>query len=282
VVKASIGGNPNLQPVNSESWDTGVVFEPEFVPGLRLAFDWYRIQQRDRITNLSTQAIVNNESEFPGRVTRGTPTAPFDVGKIVSVDASALNLTKAVTNGYDISLGYRESTRFGTFDLSALGTVIQHFRTQNTVNAPFVDIADQVADFGPLKEKANATLSWELRGWTARWAATYYGSYPQIAPPFTRSTSTLLAQNSAGIPSQIYHNILLAYGIPSHAKQGDSNSRESSSWTGSAFSGVNVQMGIKNVFNKTPPFDANFAPYYYSPFGDPLLRTFWVSLSKDF
>ncbi len=43
-----------------------------------------------------------------------------------------------------------------------------------------------------------------------------------------------------------------------------------------------IQAGIKNVFNTLPPFDAGFAPYYYSPYGDPRLRDLWVSVKKEF
>lgn len=278
------GGNPNLQPVKSESWDAGIVLEPDFMHGFRLAIDWYRLTQRDRVASLSPQQIIDNENEFPGRVTRSAPAPgdPYGVGQITLVNSSLVNLTRAETNGYDITLGYHAQTHYGVFDLTALATVIDHFRTQNTINAPMLDIVNQVADAGPLKQRASATLAWRLRGWTASWATSYYGSYPQIAPPYTVDTSALLAQGRATIPSQIYHNLLVGYSIPTHGSFSGEASEAASPQTRGAFSGLSILFGIKNVFNSAPPFDAFFAPYYYSPFGDARLRSYWLSISKDF
>jgi outer membrane receptor protein involved in Fe transport len=47
-------------------------------------------------------------------------------------------------------------------------------------------------------------------------------------------------------------------------------------------SGWTVQVGVKNVFNTLPPFDAYYGPYYYSPYGDPRLRDLWVGIKHDF
>ena len=46
---------------------------------------------------------------------------------------------------------------------------------------------------------------------------------------------------------------------------------------------TSVQVGVSNVFNKTPAFDAYYADsYYYSPFGDPRISDYWLSVSKKF
>ena len=48
--------------------------------------------------------------------------------------------------------------------------------------------------------------------------------------------------------------------------------------------GTTIQVGINNVFNTAPPFDANssLAPFYYSPYGSVLLRTYLVKIKRDF
>jgi len=63
------------------------------------------------------------------------------------------------------------------------------------------------------------------------------------------------------VPSQTYHDVYGGY---------------------SFLSSVEVQAGVKNVFNKRPPFDANMTALYYSPFGDPRLATYYVSIRKAF
>ena len=46
---------------------------------------------------------------------------------------------------------------------------------------------------------------------------------------------------------------------------------------------MSVQLGMRNAFDKAPPFDVYNAAYYYaSPYGDMRLRSYWVSLKKEF
>ena len=47
-------------------------------------------------------------------------------------------------------------------------------------------------------------------------------------------------------------------------------------------SGLTIQLSIKNVFNTSPPFDAYFAPFYYSPYGDVRLRDYFLGVKKQF
>ena len=41
-----------------------------------------------------------------------------------------------------------------------------------------------------------------------------------------------------------------------------------------------IQVGLKNVFNKKLPFDANQSPRFVSPFGDFRDAVYYVSLKK--
>jgi outer membrane receptor protein involved in Fe transport len=58
---------------------------------------------------------------------------------------------------------------------------------------------------------------------------------------------------------------------------------EATSHSGSGLlSGLRLQVGIRNVFDKLPAFDAFNQPYYYSYFGDIRLRDYTVTLTKSF
>jgi iron complex outermembrane receptor protein len=44
-----------------------------------------------------------------------------------------------------------------------------------------------------------------------------------------------------------------------------------------------IQLGIKNVFNKKPPLDLGNSPLnFYSTLGDPRLASYYLSLKKYF
>jgi outer membrane receptor protein involved in Fe transport len=49
-------------------------------------------------------------------------------------------------------------------------------------------------------------------------------------------------------------------------------------------SGVSLQAGVRNVFDKKPPLDAAYLYEFFvmSPYGDIRLRSFWLSIDKSF
>jgi hypothetical protein len=194
-------------------------------------------------------------------------------GRITVVDVSYLNATQFKTNGWDLTIGYRKPTTFGTFDLNALGTVIEHDRRQYTIGGPSLDYVGFPGENGEGKTKANLTLSWEYRQWTLGWTTIYYGNYTQYNAPGSPSylqygpnTYFTDAQGGYTIPSQVYHTLFGSYGFGKSPV--------------SLLSDLTIQFGIKNLFNTLPPFDAYYEPYYYSPYGDPRLRDYWISLKK--
>ncbi|WP_426051234.1 TonB-dependent receptor domain-containing protein [Brevundimonas sp. SL161] len=54
------GGNPNLQPEESESFTFSTVLEPSFIPNLSIILDYYEIEITNVIAAVGAQAAVNN------------------------------------------------------------------------------------------------------------------------------------------------------------------------------------------------------------------------------
>ncbi len=50
IIITDIGGNPNLQPEDATTFTVGLVFEPEFAPGLSLTVDYFDIDIEDSIS----------------------------------------------------------------------------------------------------------------------------------------------------------------------------------------------------------------------------------------
>jgi iron complex outermembrane recepter protein len=269
-----LGGNPDLQPENSKNLDAGIVFEPHAFTGLRLSLDWYHIDKTDNITRLTPQATVDAEASLPTRVTRGPApggTDPFpSVGPITLIDTTNLNLFKSQIRGFDFSFEDRWHTAsVGAFDLFALATRIVHFKTQTALNASLVEnagIGGGVTDV-PLKYKVNAGVNWQLRDWALGWTTRFFDSYVVSTDPVI-----VAQQGSPTVASQIYHDVFVSY------KPG------SASGAHGVLSGLELRVGVKNVFNSVPPFDANGSTTaeYASPFGDFRLREYWLSVTKSF
>jgi outer membrane receptor protein involved in Fe transport len=281
--------NSNLTPQNSKAWNIGAIWEPkgELLKGLRFDFEFFKIKEFNVITSPpgGAQFIVNNASLYPSRITRDPTT-----GLITLVDTSSVNLYELETEGYDLSLDYRKQTSFGNFDFYALGTIQEHYKQQISLTLPFLEYVNFPSEGGPAKVKTNATLTWQFHHWTVGWTTEFFGSYKQYGAPGDvnyyqkgtvpttygipgQSTYTL-AQGGFTIPSQLVHSIFASYSFGKPKTGSRVEDKLASDWT--------IQAGIKNVFNKLPPFDAYYQPYFYSPYGDPRLRDLWVSIKKEF
>lgn len=294
------GGNPTLVPQGSKSWNAGLIFQPKArgLNGMRLNLEYYRIVQENVISTLSPQQVADN---FPDRATRGAG------GVISLLDVSALNLFKQETIGWDFSVDFTLKIRSGSVNFRTVQSLIENQRIQYSNLLPEYDAAGTPADGGAARHKGTFSLAWSAGRWSAAWAAQFVGSYKQSGapgtpvdtrlrdayaaqveqllqagitpPPFVPFTQLTDAQGSNTIPSQIYHDLSIGYSVGVNETE-----RRWGSVASGLLSGMSVQIGVRNVLNAKPPLDVFYrsSNYYLSPYGDMRMRTYWVSLKKDF
>lgn len=263
------GGNPELRPEDSKSRSAGIIFAPGFARDLRLAVDYTRIDKSDVIISPNLQEVINNEATFPDRIVRASanPGAPFGVGPITFVNQTSLNFTKAEVAALDVSASYRLGlTGPGSLKVFALATRQFHYRTQAALSSPPTENVGITSLF-PLKLKANAGLSWERGRWRANWNVGYFSSYQVAASPAATGAPIVANQGGLRVPSQTYHDVSASY-------------RWDLPYTG--LSSVQLNLGARNIFNKSPPFDAGNAPYLYSSFGDPRMARYYIGVEAQF
>lgn len=257
------GGNADLRPEQSTSRSAGFVITPAMTPDLRLSVDWIKIHKTDNITNFAiTQDNVNGETLLPGYITRGAPGGGFSVGPITEIRTAAINAAQLTVEAFDFAVDYQRRTdHWGTFSFNLSGTRSVHNLRQDSEVAPVLE--NNGMSFA-LPWKSNASIDWGYRGWNVAWTARYYDSY------WLNVGHTLIAnQGSATVPGQIYHDVTMQYRFaPSNA----------------ILDGASVQLGIRNVFNKEPPFDATAAVSgtFYSALGDPRDASYYLSIGKRF
>jgi outer membrane receptor protein involved in Fe transport len=113
-------GNTALQPEKSVTTEFGLVWQPDYVRGLRTSVDYYRIEVKGEISALPIQDVVNlcydgNKSFCAGNVLVTANGAPATTGAPLSqVVSEVFNLGSTITDGLDIELAYQ-------FDLQNLG-----------------------------------------------------------------------------------------------------------------------------------------------------------------
>jgi outer membrane receptor protein involved in Fe transport len=192
-------------------------------------------------------------------------------------------VAEAYTDGYDVNFDYRKKLGWATFNLHTGATIVEHMKRPNAPGAPLLDYVGYVNSGGVNKVKGNVALSCYLGPhWTVGWRTIYYDGYKQAGAPGdpvyngainpTPITTSTLPQGRNTIPEQIYHNVFASYNFGADARFRHALDR------------VTIQLGINDLFNTAPPFDANasYAPYYYSPFGPRDLRTYLLKIRKDF
>jgi len=112
-----------------------------------------------------------------------------------------------------------------------------------------------------------------LWGVDIRFNGQYYDKY-SVRQAFTTLGNSnavrVLTQGSETVPSQTYFDMSLSYVFNEGA--------------GAYLKNTKLTIGIQNIFNREPPIaapiaDADFA---YSPYGDPRLRRFTLTVRKSF
>ena len=275
-ITVTSGGNPDLQPEDSDSWSVGAIFEPNFLPGLRVSVDWVRIDKFDEIDSLNLSTLLVLEDIFPDRVTRLALTPEDEAlgytgGEITALDTSLVNISSTTVEAVDFQLSYEWDTQsLGSFEAYVVGTSATQFKRQILPNLPAMDSAG--FRNGPLEWRGNVGLNWERGSWLAGWNAQYYDSYFVYSSELINEAlieQIIRREGSATVPSQIYHDLFALY------RTGQSEI------LGGMFNGTEIRIGIQNVFNKEPPI-VTVAPERYSTFGDPRLRRYSIQFRKNF
>ncbi|WP_233151027.1 TonB-dependent receptor [Sphingomonas mollis] len=271
-IPGASGGNPDVRPESSKTLSAGVIVTPAFVPGLRVSADWTRIKKRDIYFDPQFPLLIGETQAFfetflaanPDRVTRGQASGGFAVGPITSLDVSLVNLLGASTEAVDFVLDYGHRLLGGDLAVTSRATFVRSLLVESFPGLPAIDYAGVVplgfataaGSNGSLRWRGSAAINWSKDNVNLGWQIRYFDRYA-----LNEERGFVPAQGSAYVKSQTYHDINASYQV---------------------LSGTTISAGINNVLNKRPPFDTSTAPLYYSSYGDPRLRSFYLRVQKVF
>lgn len=199
------GGSFALSPEKADTTTAGIVFRPDFIPGLRLSADWYQIEVKDAVTRLPGQRIVDFCDEFDLFCDRITFNGAQD---ITFVDARQVNLGSLKVRGFDFEADYTLHLddvfdgAGGSLNLRVLANHQYGFEVQADPTVPVLDYAGQSGpvqnggDFNPgPKWIWNGFLSYDNAGFntTISWRKVGGGIYDveKIGPEDAGYDSTL-------------------------------------------------------------------------------------------
>ena len=174
------GGNPTLTEEKGKSLTLGVVLEPNFIPGLSLTVDYYKIEVEDLIATLGAQQILNlcyaNASglnnPFCATVQRNPTTGLFVEPAVVS---GGVNFAAQKTKGIDLDLAYRKTFENG--DRLTARMIATKVLSLNNFTDPTNPVLPnrQKSELGDPEYSASFSLAYDFGDFDILYAARYIG-----------------------------------------------------------------------------------------------------------
>ena len=224
-------GNPQIDPEKADTTTVGLVLQPDWVPGLSLAADYYDIRIRDAISVLGVQNIINRcaavQDETCGLIDRNGVT-----GLITRVQNRVLNVAEARSRGIDVEAAWRRPvTIFGGGESMALRLFGNHTleSSSTSLTGPRIDRAGQTGlGGGAPRWQSNLSLAYQ-RGplqFTVQERLVSSGRYSATYGP------TSLDDNR--IRSASYTNLRVG-------------------WEPARWAGMTLFATVSNLFDESPP-----------------------------
>jgi iron complex outermembrane receptor protein len=217
------GGNPDLQPEESDNWTAGWVWSP--TSDLSVVLDYYNIEIKEQIWNEDMQRLMDDELRLRqggeeggtvGRVTR------HQSGRINYLFWTLENIDVVETDGIDAEARYSFSVgKIGDFSTTLRWTrVLSYEKDFNDGNGS----QDWVGEVGFPEDRGQLTINWSMGDYTA----TVVGNY-------------IADQNGTGPWNNDEDEHLASF------TTWDVQASYSTPWNGQ------ITFGARNVFDRDPP-----------------------------
>lgn len=314
-VRAKVGGNPNTQPESSESTSVGFVYSPEFIDGLSMTLDWYKVEIENFISSRSAASILSRcytqgIAADCDLITRDfTGTLNGNPGEISNITSLGMNFKGGQhVEGVDWNVDYRFETAMGTWRLNwdnaysiyngDLGKLTRGEVTlDGTIsggNGTGFLTAGASGGGTTFRLKSNLTASWSKDDWSASITAQYLSKQIEDCSGITSAAAGLKRpelRNLCSDPDFVDTAFTFAPGstnvvgtpntpFPRNELDATVYFDGQIGWTSPWNSDITV--GVRNLFDKEPPlaysaFANTYDPNYRTPG-----RFYYVSFTQKF
>jgi iron complex outermembrane recepter protein len=168
-VQVNTVGDPTLQPEKTTSFTTGVIWEP--IPNYSLTLDYYRIERRNQIRDLSVDFVLANEDDpnYSRFVSRRAD------GSIVDVTLPYRNVVKVKQSGLDLDLKGRPNLgQYGRLFLSSRWSYTIDYKGKEFEDSVF---EDSVGKYLQPDLRGSFSAAWEKGAWVNQLSARYIAGY---------------------------------------------------------------------------------------------------------
>jgi outer membrane receptor protein involved in Fe transport len=229
-----------LKPEKGTSFDYGLVYSPDYVPGLSLNLDWWKVKLDDLIQPISAQTVANlcyndENSPYCGYLHR-YPSDSVSAGNIDYIQTPVVNIGKLDTQGIDFGANYAlPQTEFGKFTL-ALDTTYLHRYDIDTGDSVVHMAGRYNSSYGNYAHwRAHAIAGWKLGNWDASWTTRWVGKVQVGSGDLSQDMSADTQDKGVVLRygSYMYHALQVGYDMDG--------------------ANLRVDLGVDNLTNKQPP-----------------------------
>lgn len=228
--RAFFGGNPDLQPENSESWSGGLVWNA--TDALSFELTYYDIEFTNQISTLSLQRMFTLESQgFANTVVRNPD------GTVNFVSLQNLNLSGVRTDGIDFGVRYSLPTdRYGFFNFQFDWSHINNWEQEAVPGDGFSSPLDS---HGAPEDRATWQVGWTMGDFQVGYTGQYIGENGAADEICTTDGRGFVDCSTSGATlvtndDIMYHDLQVAWNTP---------------WNGQ------IAVGCRNCADETGPFN---------------------------
>ncbi|MFT4198228.1 MAG: TonB-dependent receptor [Pseudoxanthomonas sp.] len=265
IVTGSANAGFDIKPESGRSYDVGLVYDPEWLPGFSVSLDAWKVELNDMISGTDytyvLQQCYKGDARFCALVTRSS------TGQLESVVVPyAINYDSVDIRGYDLASKYQfDAGRWGSFQLGLNATLMSKYLLDGESHNYVGETSGTAGNLPRLK--ANLTLGWDKGDWHASWTARYIGS-STVGSSYEGYCYNTDADGNCvyfRVSPVVYHNL--------------SVQRKFAPWN------LTASLGVDNVFDKQPPI---YYGYYSNASNtdatvyDTVGRYFWGKLRWEF
>ncbi len=248
--------NKGLRPETGKAYALGAIWEPDATPGTRLGVTAWDVRIVDLIGFMVPQAIVSNESLFPGFITRA-PMLQGVPGQITAMTLAETNFGFVQTQGLDLEVARSWRGPVGRWSLGASATRTMKYDVSIAPGLPVGErVGRRFGDHWAPKWKARLSVGFDSGAWSVGLTSRYLSSYKDLEP------------SDRSLGGQWMHDLSARLDLKSLGLE-----------LGAARA-ASLSMGIINLSNRLPEY-ASGSPYVDPSQGDWRGRFSSLRLSVD-
>ncbi|HEV2620596.1 MAG TPA: TonB-dependent receptor [Frateuria sp.] len=268
---ATVGAS--LKPEKGKSIDLGLVYDPDWLPGVSTSLDFWHIYLADTLTAIQADTVVsscfnNSASPYCSFIHRQDNTSR-QPGQVFLINTPVVNLGTLSTSGIDYTLRYKiphfdvGGVDPGNFRAGLSTSYTSTYKVNATPGEPGAKTINYAGTFTPQfgnisRWRGTVTLNWDKGNWNAQWQTRYIDHLTAL------NADAAITGVNIPVASVIYHSIQLGYAVPSIHTRFD--------------------VGVDNIMDKQPPllyqngsnYNVDTATY------DVLGRYYWARATVTF